>query len=86
MTIEIPVIRNIMEKDMININIIYKLINGNGKVKEYDDENKLRFEGEYLNRKRNGKGKEYDSNGQLEFEGNYFKWRKNLKKIIFNYS
>ena len=56
--------------------IIYELINGNGKVKEYDDENKLRFEGEYLNRKRNGKGKEYDSNGQLEFEGNYLNWEK----------
>ena len=32
-----------------NGNIIYELKNGNGKVKEYDIDNKtLRFEGEYL--------------------------------------
>ena len=50
--------------------IIYELINGNGKVKEYN-ENKLIFEGEYLNGKRNGKGKEYDLNDKLIFEGEY---------------
>ena len=33
-------------------NIIYELINGNYKVKEYDNDDKLRFEGEYLNGKR----------------------------------
>ena len=42
-----------------NGNIIYELINGNGKVKEYRI-GKLEFEGEYLNGKRwNGKCKEY---------------------------
>ena len=51
-------------------NIIYELINGNGKIKEYFD-NKLIFEGEYLNGKRNGKGKEYDIYGTLIFEGEY---------------
>jgi len=35
------------------------LINGYGKVKEYNNSKKLIFEGEYLNGKRNGKGKEY---------------------------
>ena len=40
-----------------NGNIIYKLINGTGKGKEYNDNHKLIFEGEYLNGKRNGKGK-----------------------------
>ena len=40
-----------------NGNIIYELINGNGKVKEYWDSGKLKFEGEYLNGQRNGKGK-----------------------------
>ena len=40
-----------------NGNVIYELINGNGKVKEYWDSGKLKFEGEYLNGKRNGKGK-----------------------------
>ena len=39
----------------------------NGKVKEYHNNGKLQFEGEYLNGKRwNGKG--YDKNGFLEFE------------------
>ena len=42
-----------------NGNILYELINGNGKVKEYDEEGQLKFEGEYLNGKKNGKGKEY---------------------------
>ena len=51
-------------------NIIYELINGNGKVKEYNNK-KLRFEGEFLNGKRNGKGKEYYYNGKLLFEGEY---------------
>ena len=52
-------------------NIIYELINGNGKVKEYYNNGKLYFEGEYLNGKKNGKGKEYYYNGVLEFEGEY---------------
>ena len=55
-----------------NGNIIYEIINGNGKVKEYFDDGERRFEGEYLNGKRNGKGKEYSNyNGELEFEGEY---------------
>ena len=53
-----------------NGNIIYELINGNGKVKEYDNYGHLIFEGEYLNGKRNGKGKEY-KDGKIEFEGEY---------------
>ena len=43
----------------------------NGKGKEYNDEGKLEFEGEYLNGKRNGKGKEYYFNKKLLFEGEY---------------
>ena len=42
-----------------NGNIIYKLINGNGKVKEYNEDGILFFEGEYLNGKKNGKAKVY---------------------------
>ena len=40
---------------------IYKIINGKGKIKIYDeyDEDRLIFEGEYLNGEINGKGKEY---------------------------
>ena len=50
-----------------NDNIIYELINGNGKIKEYNEKDRLIFEGEYLNGKRyNGKG--YDSNGNITYE------------------
>ena len=60
--------------------IIYELINGNGKIKEYDDINdKLTFEGEYLNGKRNGKGKEYNYDGILLFEGEYSNDERNGK-------
>ena len=52
-------------------NIVYELINGNGKVNEYDEYYSLiKFEGEYLNGEKNGKGKEYDD-GDLLFEGEY---------------
>ena len=51
----------------INGNIIYELNNGNGKIKEFDYNNKLIFEGEFLNGEKNGKGKEYLS-GELFFE------------------
>ena len=54
-----------------NGNVIYELINGNGKVKEYNVFGKLEFEGEYLNGKRNGKGKEYDYSGELIYEGEF---------------
>ena len=76
-----------------NGNIIYELINGNGNVKEYWNDGKLKFEGEYLNGKRNGKGKEYDFyKGKLEFEGEYLKGERNgkgkeydiLGKLIFD--
>ena len=40
-----------------NGNIIYELINGNGKVKEYYDTESLRYEGEYLNGKKMEKEK-----------------------------
>ena len=35
-----------------NGNIIYIFNKGNGKVKEYDDDGKIKFEGEYLNGKK----------------------------------
>ena len=69
-----------------NGNIIYELINGNGKVKEYNDYNdKLIFEGEYLNGKRNGKGKEYDQDSNLIFEGEYLNGQRwNGKSIEYD--
>ena len=44
----------------------------NGLAKEYDiNDDKLIYEGEYLNGERNGKGKEYNNNGELIFEGEF---------------
>ena len=68
-----------------NGKVIYELINGNGKVKEYNDNNILIFEGEYLNGLRNGKGKEYNYK-VLVFEGEYLNGRKNgYGKEYFNF-
>ena len=60
-----------------NNNIIYKLTNGSGNIKEYKN-NELIFEGEYLNRKKNGNGKEY-FRGKLIFEGEYLNDKRNGK-------
>ena len=62
-----------------NKNIIYKLKDGKGNVKEYEKYGKLKFEGEFLNGKRNGKGKEYYSNEILKFEGEYLNDKRNGK-------
>ncbi len=57
----------------------YKIIENNGKGKEYKiNSNILIFEGEYLNGKRNGKGKEYNNN-KLEFEGEYLNGKRSGK-------
>ena len=55
-----------------NGKMTYELKNGTGKVKEYNNDGDLIFEGEYLKGLRNGKGKEYDEHtGKLKFEGEY---------------
>jgi len=59
-------------------NIIYELVNGNGKVREYGLNSKLYFEGEYLDGKRNGIGKEYCSD-ILIFVGEYLNGQRNGK-------
>ena len=46
-------------------------IGKNGYGKEYYDNGRIKFEGEYLNGKRNGDGKEYDKFGNLIYEGKY---------------
>ena len=46
--------------------LIYKTI-----VKEYNSDNILEYEGEYLNGKRNGRGKEYYAYRNALFEGEY---------------
>ena len=50
------------------------------KGKEYNNyNNRLCFEGGYLNGKRNGKGKEYDYYKRLKFEGEYLNGKRNGK-------
>ena len=53
-----------------NGNIIYKLNNGNGKIKHYDNGGNLLYEGDISNGKANGKGKEYNNN-QLIYYGEF---------------
>ena len=61
-------------------NVNYKLDNNiNGYRKEYDENHRLIFEGEFLNGKRNGKGKEYDCLNELIFEGEYLNGKRNGK-------
>ena len=67
-------------------NIVFKLKDGKGLIKEYNDYNyKLIFEGEYLNGERNGKGKEY-YDGKLIFEGEYLNGKRwNGKGVEYQY-
>ena len=50
----------------------------NGKGKEFDDD-RLKYEGKYLNGRRNGKGKEYNDDENLIFEGFYLNGLKHGK-------
>ena len=50
----------------------------NGKGKEYNNDGKLKFEGEYLNGQRI-KGKEYYENGKISYEGEYSKGERSGK-------
>ena len=61
-------------------NLIYELINGNGKIKEYNyDFNQIIYEGEYLDGNKSGKGKEYNNEGQLIYEGEFLNGERNGK-------
>ena len=66
-----------------NNNIVYELKNGKGYVKEYSEE-KLIFEGAYLNGQINGKCKKYDWKGNLIFEGTYLNNERNGKGKEYN--
>ena len=79
-------------QNILNINLInYKTLSGRyilyetkEKGKEYYSfNNKLIFEGEYLNGKRNGKGKEYYDDSIVIFEGEYLKGKRNGKGKIY---
>ena len=67
-------------------NILYELKNGNGKIKIYNFQGILEFEGECLNGKFNGIGKDYDEDsGDLRFEGEYLNNKRNGKGKEYNY-
>ena len=75
-----------------NGDIIYEIINENGKVKEYDYIDNLIFDGEYLNGKRCGIGREYNSKGIIYYYGEYVNghrwngWNGIEKKFIYDYN
>ena len=72
------------EENKNNINVIYELKKGKGLIKEYYDNGKLKFEGEYLNGEKNGKGKKYYENGKLKFKGEYLNNKKWNVKFYHN--
>ena len=68
-----------------NGNIIYELINGKGRAREYNDFGTLIYDGEYLNGKRHGKGKEYYAfDGGIQYEGDYLNGKRNGKGKEFD--
>jgi len=79
---------DINAKDYKRESEIYREGKRNGKGKEFDKlDNKILFEGEYLNGKRNGKGKEYyKENGKLKFEGKYLNGKRNEKGKEYYYN
>ena len=78
---------------LMNIGIInYRYYKGNGILydfngmgKEYNvKNNRVEYEGEYINGERNGKGKEYDILDRLIFEGEYVNGKRNGKGREYN--
>ena len=61
----------------------FEIINENGKVKEYNDNNKIIFECEYLKGKIRNR-KEYNNYGELLFEGEYLNGKRNGKGKEYN--
>ena len=70
--------------EKISEKYISKIKKQNEIKKEYYKNEKLKFEGEYLNGNRNGKGKEYDTFGILLYEGEYLNGMRNGKGIEYN--
>ena len=51
----------------------------NGKGELYDDDDKLKYEGEFMNGKKNGKGAEYERYPDIKYEGEFLNGKKNGK-------
>jgi len=64
----------------------FVIINGKGYIKEYNNEGKLLYEGEYLNGERNGKGKEYFLKTKLIFNRNKYFNPINISRNEFPFS
>ena len=73
-------------EDYKKISLKYRIVERNGKGKEYiKNKKKLIFEGDYLKGKRNGKGKQYNFDGALIFEGEYLNGKRNGKGKEYYY-
>ena len=82
-------LQNKIEISLLNYKILsgkYLIYENNeGKGKEYNGYNdKLLFEGKYLNGKRNGEGYEYNDKGKLIFAGLYLNGKRNGKGYEYN--
>ena len=83
--------QNKFEKNIIHYKLCskkYVIYEKDRKVKEYNKDDILLFEGEYLNGKRNGKGKEYDYKNFKNFliyEGEYLNGKRNGKGKEYYY-
>ena len=64
--------------------LLYEINNGKGYYREFNQLNRLIFQGEHLNGERNGKGKEYNDNGFMIFEGEYLNGKRNGKGKEYN--
>ena len=63
----------------LKVNIICELIKGKGLIKEYNKNNILKYEGEFLNGELNGIFKTFNYKGQPSFEGEYINGKRNGK-------
>ena len=83
------IIYNKKLQEKLNINLIdYRRLSGKYKIEENDKvkiynsgNNKLIYEGHYLNGKKNGFGREYNEKGRLIYEGYFYDGKKYFSKI-----
>ena len=71
----------------LNAVLVYEIKEGKGHIKEYADmsDERLIYDGDYLNGLRNGKGKEYNtSNRCLKFEGEFYNGVRHGKGKAYN--
>ena len=61
-------------------NLLYRLIEGCGYVKEYNEDGDLIFEGNYKNGVKYGKGKEYIDGLKILYEGTYYNGKRSKGK------